>query len=189
MQTSHLPHCSSFIATSLDGYIARSDGGLDWLDQANQTITPGEDCGFSAYMQSVDAIAMGRATFEKVCTFPEWFYGDKPVYVLSTTLQTLPRGTPATVQIHAGPPPTLLAHAITQGQPRLYVDGGRTVQSFIAAGLLDEITITTIPVLLGAGLPLFGPLAQDVVLTHLETRTFPFGFVQTRYAVQRGVAA
>ena len=188
MTSNPRPHCTSFIATSLDGYIARSDGGLDWLDRANQTITPGEDCGFAAYMQSVDAIAMGRATFEKVFTFPEWFYGDKPVYVLSTTLRALPHGTPATVQIHAGPPLTLLAHATKQGHPRLYVDGGRTVQSFIAAGLLDEITITTIPVLLGEGLPLFGPLAQDVALTHLETRTFPFGFVQTRYAVQRGAA-
>ena len=186
MPTSHLPHCSSFIATSLDGYIARADGGLDWLEQANQTVTPGEDCGYTKYMQSVDAIAMGRATFDKVCSFPEWPYADMPVYVLSTTLHTLPHGTPPSVHIHAGPPASLLAHAITQGHPRLYVDGGRTVQSFISAGLLDEITITTIPVLLGAGLPLFGPLAQDVQLTHLQTSTFPFGFVQTRYEVQWG---
>lgn len=101
MKTSQLPHCSSFIATSLDGYIARADGGLDWLDLANQTVTPGEDCGYAKYMQSVDAIAMGRATFEKVCSFPEWPYANIPVYVLSTTLRALPHGTPPHKGTHA----------------------------------------------------------------------------------------
>lgn len=182
-------HCSSFIATSLDGYIARPDGGLDWLDRANETVTPGEDCGYAEYIQSVQAIAMGRSTFEKVCTFPEWPYGNMPVYLLSTTLKILPEGLPASVQIHAGPPQALLAHAAAQGHQRFYVDGGRTVQSFLAAGLLNEISITTIPVLLGEGLPLFGPMARDIQLRHLATRTFPFGFVQSRYAVQHNATA
>ncbi|WP_232625608.1 dihydrofolate reductase family protein [Achromobacter deleyi] len=76
------PACTSFIATSLDGYIARQDGGLDWLDAANQSVTAGEDCGYAAYMRTIDALVMGRSTFEKVASFPEWPYGDLPVYVL-----------------------------------------------------------------------------------------------------------
>ena len=92
-------HCSVFIATSLDGFIAREDGGLDWLDQANAGVPPGEDCGYSEFMASVDALVMGRHTFEKVLGFPEWPYADKPVWVLSRTLQTLPTGLPPSVRL------------------------------------------------------------------------------------------
>lgn len=177
--------CYAYIATSLDGFIARPDGGLDWLDAAQARITPPEDCGYAAFMQGMDALVMGRNTYEKVRSFTPWPY-DKPVYVLSRTLQALPDA-PAGVQLFHGTPAELLAHAEQQGQPRLYVDGGLTVQSFIAAGLLDEITITRIPVLLGEGLPLFGPLHAghtEVALHHIGTRSWDFGLVQSRYALK-----
>jgi dihydrofolate reductase len=176
-------HCSAFIATSLDGFIARPDGGLDWLDQANAKVPAGEDCGYAEYVSSVDAIVMGRRSFEKVLTFAAWPYGETPVYVLSRTLDSVPDGAPSSVALHAGPPEALLEFARARGHERLYVDGGATVSAFVNAGLLREITITVIPVLLGAGRPLFAALAEEIPLRHLSTRCYPFGFVQIRYAI------
>lgn len=175
------PACTSFIATSLDGYIARQDGGLDWLDAANQSVTAGEDCGYAAYMRTVDALVMGRSTFEKVASFPGWPYGDLPVYVLSRGWTALPAGTPASVRLHNGPLDELLARAAQDGCRSLYIDGGKTVQAFIQARLLEEITVTTIPVLIGVGRRLFGELDADVALRHISTQAYPFGFVQSRY--------
>ena len=177
--------CYAYIATSLDGFIARPDGGLDWLDAAQARITPPEDCGYADFMQGIDALVMGRNTYEKVRGFTPWPYA-KPVYVLSRSLKELPDA-PAGVQLFSGTPAELVAHAAAQGQPRLYVDGGLTLQSFIVAGLLDEITLTRIPVLLGEGLPLFGPLAPGqtaIQLRHLATRNWDFGLVQSHYALE-----
>lgn len=177
------PHCSSFIAVSLDGCIARADGSLDWLDLAHQSVPAGEDCGYAAYMAPIKAIVMGRGTFEKVLSFPEWPYADLPVYVLSHSLQAVPEAAPNSVQLHAGALSTLMEEMAARGLDRLYIDGGRTVQSFLAAGLLREITVTTIPVLVGGGLKLFGDIGAEARLTHRATVVFPFGFVQTRYAI------
>ena len=177
--------CYAYIATSLDDFIARPVGGLDWLDAAQARITPPEDCGYADFMQGIDALVMGRNTYEKVRGFTPWPY-DKPVYVLSRSLKELPDA-PAGVQLFSGTPAELVAHAAAQGQPRLYVDGGLTLQSFIAVGLLDEITLTRIPVLLGEGLPLCGPLAPGqtaVQLRHLATRSWDFGLVQSHYALE-----
>lgn len=175
------PVCTAFIATSLDGYIARQDGGLDWLDAANQSVTPGEDCGYATYMEAIDALVMGRSTFEKVASFPEWPYGDLPVYVLSRGWTALPARTPASVRLHNGSLDDLLARAAQDGCRGLYIDGGKTVQAFIQARLLAEITVTTIPVLIGNGRRLFGDLAADVAVQHITTQAYPFGFVQSRY--------
>ncbi|AOX61523.1 deaminase [Stenotrophomonas sp. LM091] len=177
------PHCSSFIAVSLDGCIARADGSLDWLDHANQSVPAGEDCGYAAYMVPIKAIVMGRRTLEKVLSFPEWPYADLPVYVLSHTLQAVPEAAPNSVRLHSGALSTLMEEAATRGLDRLYIDGGRTVQSFLAEGLLREITVTTIPVLVGGGLRLFGEAGAEALLTHRATVVYPFGFVQTRYAI------
>lgn len=177
--------CFVFVATSLDGFIARPDGSIDWLERANATITPGEDCGFSAFMDGIDAIVMGRNTFEVARTFPEWLYGTTPIVVLSRTLTALPVGTPDSVSLSSKPPHEVVADLATRGLRRLYVDGGLTVQSFLADGLISEITITSIPVLLGRGLPLFGALPDDVWLEHVSTEAYPFGFVQSRYRVIR----
>lgn len=179
------PGCAVFIATSLDGYIARADGRIDWLERANATVTPGEDCGYAAFMASVDALVMGRRTFETVLAFPEWPYGEKPVYVLSQTLTALPPRLPPSVTLHALAPEALVALARERGHRRLYVDGGATIRAFLAAGLIDELTVTVIPVLLGSGRPLFGELPADVWLEHAETLSYPFGFVQSRYRRSR----
>ena len=181
------PQCSVFIATSLDGFIARADGRIDWLEAANTTIPAGEDCGYAAFFASVDGMVMGRGTFETVLSFPTWPYGEKPVYVLSRTLAQLPQAVPPTLSLTSEPPTELLERLYAQGHRHLYVDGGRTIQGFLSAGLIQELTITVIPVLLGAGRPLFGPLWADVALELVSSREYPFGFVQSRYRVRTGV--
>ena len=179
-------HCSAYIATSLDGFIARPNGDLDWLDAAQATVTPGEDCGYAEYMANIDAIVMGRNTYEKVRSFTPWPY-NKPVYVLSNHWSALPEDAPPSVELFKGSCDQLVDKLSTMGRERVYIDGGKTIQSFISAGLLDEITITTIPVLLGSGLSLFGGLTGDVRLDHLQTQSWAFGFVQSRYRLNRGV--
>lgn len=174
-----------FIATSLDGYISRTDGSIDWLMGANSVVPPGEDCGYAAFMAGIDALVMGRATFEQVLSFPAWPYGDTPVIVLSRTLQRLPAAAPSTVSLTVESPAALVQRTAASGLGSLYIDGGRTIQSFLAAGLIDELTITRVPVLLGSGRPLFGPLHADVALDLVESRSFPFGFVQDRWRVRR----
>ena len=178
--------CSSFIATSLDGFISRPDGAIDWLEEANKAIPAGEDCGYADHMATVDAIVMGRHTFEQVLSFQSWPYSDAPVYVLSSSLRVLPAGAPDTVTLRDCTPGELVAFAGHRGHRSLYVDGGRTIQRFIAEELLDEITITVIPVLLGAGRPLFSFLPKPQAwLRHVSSRVFPFGFVQNRYVFPR----
>ena len=177
------PKCSVFIATSLDGFISRADGSIDWLERANATIPAGEDCGYWAFFSSIDALVMGRGTFELVRTFPEWPYGQTPVYLISRTLSRLPDGSPSTVTLTAESPVELVERLHLEGFRHLYVDGGQPIQSFIGAGLIDELTITVIPVLLGAGRPLFGPLWADVPLELISTRAYEFGFVQSVYRV------
>ena len=118
-------------------------------------------------------------------SFDPWPYGATPVVVLSAQLDALPDTAPPTVQLHRGPPSALVADLAAQGLNRLYVDGGLTIQSFLALQLIDELTITTSPVLLGHGKPLFGALPADVRLHHVSTRAYEFGLVQTTWRVQR----
>jgi dihydrofolate reductase len=178
--------CSVFIATSLDGFISRLDGRIDWLDQANATVPAGEDCGFGAFFSSVDALVMGRNTFEQVLLFPSWPYGDKPLVVLSRTMKALPPGVPNSVTLSSEAPAVLVRRLEGEGVGHVYVDGGLTIQSFLAEGLVQELTLTVIPVLLGTGKPLFGALPGDVNLRLLDSRRWPFGFVQNRYGVEHG---
>lgn len=182
-----LPRCSVFVATSLDGFIAREDGRLDWLDAANSAVPPGEDCGYGAFIATVDTLVMGRATMEKVLTFGGWPYGELPVIVLSRHGLALPYTLSETVSVSAESPPELVRRLAGQGKRHLYIDGGRVIQSFLEAGLIDELTITRIPVLLGAGRPLFGPTTHDIPLVHVATRVFDFGYVQHTYRVARQV--
>lgn len=177
--------CSVFIAASLDGFIARPDGSIDWLDRANERVPAGADCGYATFMSGIDALVMGRRTFELARSFPEWPYGKTPVVVLSRRLRALPRGVPDTVKLSRQAPAALVARLAARGLKRLYIDGGVTIQRFLAAGLIDELTLTTIPLLLGAGRPLFGRLPAEVGLEHLSTRAFDFGFVQSTYRVVR----
>ena len=174
---------SVFIATSMDGFIAREDGSLDWLDRANAAVPEGEDCGYKAFMGSVDALVMGRGTFEAVLGFDFWPYSEKRTLVLSSRGVAVPEHLRGAVEITAEAPRALLERLESEGVGRVYVDGGRTIQGFLREGLIADLTITRIPVLLGAGRPLFGSLPADIHLEHTKTIAYPFGFVQSVYRV------
>jgi dihydrofolate reductase len=168
---------SVFIATSLDGFIARANGDLDWLPPGG-----GEPHGYDEFMATVDALVIGRKTFETVLAFDSWPYGEKPVFVLSTrTLAPAPLG--AVVERMSGAPADIVSQLAARGIRHVYVDGGITIQGFLQAGLIQRLIITRIPVLLGAGIPLFGPLRRDIVLRHVGTRQFASGLVQSEYEV------
>lgn len=175
MTTAHV-----FIATSLDGFIARPDGAIDWLENANAA---GEDHGYDAFMAGIDGIFMGRNTFEVALGFDPWPYR-QPLIVLSSSLQNsdLPRHLAGQVRI-ARSVSDAIAQSQRLGWARGYVDGGATIRAFMAQGLVQDMIITTIPVLLGQGLPLFGPLGADMHFRHVSTRSFPSGLVQSRYEV------
>jgi dihydrofolate reductase len=173
---------SVFIATSLDGFIAREDGGIDWLAGDEQA---GEDYGYQAFIDTVDALVMGRATFEQALTFDPWPYAGKRVVVLSSRPLAIPERLAGGVEHLDAPPAAVVERLGAQGAGHLYVDGGQTIQRFVRAGLIDELVITRTPVLIGKGLPLFGPLERDVRLAHVETRAYPSGYVQSRYRVER----
>ena len=178
---------SVYIATSLDGFIARENGDLDWLPGADGTpveVNPEDgDFGYQAFMDSVDVLVMGRGTFEKVQAFGVWPYGNKRVVVLSSQLTQLPDDLPETVELKSGTPAAVFKELAESGAQHLYIDGGKTIQAFLNAGLIQELIITRIPVLIGSGLPLFGRVHQDVRLRHLETHAFSNGFVQSKYVV------
>ena len=168
---------SVFIATSLDGFIARANDDLDWLPADG-----GEEHGYEAFIASVDALVIGRRTYEKVLTFDAWPYGEKPVYVLSTReLPAPPKG--AVMERLSGDPANVLASLEAGGVRHVYVDGGVTIQRFLAAGLIQHLTITQIPVLLGGGIPLFGELEADIHLHPIATRQYTSGLVQSEYVV------
>jgi len=184
---------SVYIATSLDGFIARNDGTLDWLNEANGAVQDGEDCGFHAFMDSIDALIMGRKTYEQVLSFGEWPYGlmalwpygRTPVVVLSRNSISFPPSVPDTVTHSSEPPRDLLERLSSEETKHVYVDGGITIQGFLSEGLVDEITVTVIPVIIGDGIPLFGSIEKDISLTHVCTTAFDFGFVQTTYSVKK----
>jgi dihydrofolate reductase len=143
-----------------------------------------EDHGYDAFMASVDALVMGRNTHETVLGLGEWPSGTRPVFVLSRrALETISTG--AVVERLSGEPAEIVGHLAERGFESLYVDGGRTVQAFVRAGLIQRLIVTRVPVLLGAGIPLFGPVPQDVVVRHVTTRAFDSGLVQSEYAVGR----
>lgn len=175
--------CSVFIAATLDGFIARRDGRIDWLEEANKCVPEGEDCGFGRFMSSVDALIMGRTTFEQVLSFDAWPYGATPVIVLSHRQIRLPSHLPGSVSVTSEAPREIVERLSATGARRLYIDGGRVIQSFLSAGLIDDITITTIPILIGTGKRLFGQLDADIHLAHQCSLSYPFGFVQNTYRV------
>lgn len=176
MTTGHV-----YIATSLDGFIARSSGELDWL--MKQKIE-GEDHGYDAHMASVDGLVMGRGTFQKVLTFGEWSY-KKPVIVMSQSLQKqdIPEEIADKVRLTRLDPSGVMKMLDDEGWSRAYIDGGKVVQSFLRAGLINDIALTQIPILIGEGLSLFGTLDADIDLEHLDTNTFPSGLVTSCYRI------
>lgn len=175
---------SVFIATSIDGYISRKDGSIDWLNEANAAVPPGEDCGYKVFFESVDALVMGRHTFELVRTFEPWPYGDKRIVVLSSSSIEVRDEQKNSVSVSSESPKALVSRLDAEGVKHIYVDGGVTIQRFLAAGLIDDLTITLIPVLLGEGRPLFGPLPQDLKLRPIAVKHYDFGFVQITYSTR-----
>lgn len=155
-----------YIATSLDGYIAGKNNELDWLQDFPNP--DGDDLGFADFMASIDALIMGRNTFEVVAGFDcDWPY-NKSVFVLSNSLKTVPSGFEDKVTLVQGELSDIVAQLNQQGLQRLYIDGGKTVQSFLQADLIDEMTITTIPVLLGEGISLFGALPKALKFQNVK---------------------
>ncbi|MDD1780184.1 dihydrofolate reductase family protein [Enterovibrio sp. ZSDZ35] len=168
-----------YIATSLDGYIADKDNKLDWLHDIPNP--EGSDFGFAAFMDRVDALVMGRNTLEMVLSFDcDWPYS-KPVFVLSNTLTSVPNGYEDKVFLVKGELRSIVEDLNAKGFENLYVDGGLTVQSFLKEDLIDEMIITTIPVLLGGGVSLFGEVAQPLKFKHVEAERLADYIVKNRY--------
>jgi dihydrofolate reductase len=171
---------SVFVGTSVDGFIARPNGDLDFLPPGG-----GEPHGYNEFMASVDALVIGRKTFETVLAFPAWPYGDKRVVVLSSRPVDLSAVRGGVVEQMAGPPAEIVRKLAASGARHLYVDGGVTIQGFLRAGLVQRLVITRVPVLIGDGIPLFGNLPRDVRLHHVATRHYPSGLVKSEYQVAR----
>lgn len=171
-----------YIATSVDGFIAREDGGIDWLPGEDEA-EGGEDYGYQEFIDSVDAIVMGRNTFELALSFGPWPYGEMPVIVLSSRQVDVPDAMARTVESMSATPQEVVRRLSERGFEHLYVDGGKTIQGFLHEGLIQRLIVMKVPVLIGAGIPLFGPLPHDVRLRHLETRQFENGLVQSEYEV------
>src|SRR5262245_5869918 len=168
---------SVFVGTSLDGFIARKNDALDFLPPGG-----GEPHGYQEFMATVDALVIGRKTYEVVLAFDEWPYGGKSVFVLSTrALAAAPEG--AAVERLSGEPSEIVARLAARGIRHAYVDGGITVQRFLRAGLIDRLIVTRVPVLIGEGIPLFGAVPKDIPLRHVATRQFESGLVQSEYRV------
>jgi len=175
------PNISVFIATSLDGYIAKEDGSIDWLNIFNETLPSGEDCGYKNFISTVDMLVMGRKSFEKVCEFNPWPY-DLPVIVLTTQRNySIPAHLRTKVTVSSESPKELIQRLSSEKIKHIYLDGGKTIQSFIKENLVDEITITLIPILLGGGCSLFGSLDNEVLLKQIESHVYDFGCVQVKY--------
>ncbi len=170
-----------YIATSLDGFIARPDGGIDWLGDPQE----GEDYGWAEFHASIDGVLLGRNTFDTAIGFLAagypWIYGDLPVAVWSRSQTEAPVGCPKTVRFTALGEADLLEDLAARGQRRVYVDGGLTIQTLLRAGLVDAMVLTRIPVLIGQGIPLFGPLDADQRWHHERTQTWPTGLVKSWY--------
>ena len=170
---------SVFIASSIDGYIASEDGSLEWLEAAAR---PDEDYGYQAFLESVDALAMGRGTYDHIAHLDPLPFGDRPVHVF-THRPAPPR---PGVTFWAVPPRRALAHWEDAGLHRVYVDGGQLISAFLAEGLIDDMVLTTAPVLLGRGRPLFLPIAATATMDLVGTQSWPSGFVSRTY--RRGAA-
>jgi dihydrofolate reductase len=177
---------SVFVGTSVDGFIARPNGAFDFLDEGG-----GEPHGYEEFFATVDTLVIGRNTFEIVLAFPEWPYGNRRVVVLSSKPLDLSKVRNGPVGDHvkpiveqmSGSPAEIVAKLAATGAQHLYVDGGITIQRFLEAGLVQRLIVSRVPVLIGQGIPLFGPLTRDLRLQHVATRHYPGGLVQSEYQV------
>lgn len=167
-----------YIAASIDGFIAKRDGGIDWL---NEIPNPdNSDFGFSEFLKNIDAMVIGRGTYETVLTFNKWPYS-KPVFVLSRTLNSVPKNLSDKMEILKGKPDTIVKELNLRKFINLYIDGGKTIQGFLKQDLIDELIITRIPILLGEGIPLFAELTEEQKFNHVKTDVFNNALVRSYY--------
>ncbi|HEV2114394.1 MAG TPA: dihydrofolate reductase family protein [Terriglobales bacterium] len=169
---------SVFCGVSVDGFLARPNHALDFRDAGGQ-----EPHGFEEFYGSVDVLVIGRKTFEVVLTFGKWAYGKKPVVVLSSRPLDFSSVKGGVVEQMAGEPRAIAAQLKARGFKHAYIDGGITIQRFLAAGVINRMVITRVPVLIGSGIPLFGPVPRDISLRHVATRCYGGGLVQSEYEV------
>lgn len=173
------PRVSVYIATSLDNFIARDDGDLDWLSGVQDA--GGNDYGYAGFMSTIDAVILGRSTYDAVRSFEMWPFDGKHVIVLTNRPITPAHGESS----YAGALGPLLDRLGSEGVVRVYLDGGATIRQGLDEGLVDDMTLSIIPVLLGSGRPLFARGAPEShwVLTGVESH--PTGLVQVRYERRR----
>jgi dihydrofolate reductase len=168
---------TAYIGTSLDGFIARKDGDIDWLTQfENQEVNQ----NYEEFINAIDAILIGRGTFEKVLTFPSWPY-NKNVFLLSNQIKQIPDNLKEKVIILSMEPKKVLDYLSNKGFSNIYVDGGKVIQSFLKENLIDELIITRVPILIGSGIPLFGELDNDLQFKHIQTNVYSNGLVKSQY--------
>jgi len=170
-----------YVGTSLDGFIAREDGDIDWLVKfQNKEVHD----SYGEFINTIDAIVIGRGTYEKVLSFPEWPY-NKKVFVLSTTLKQIPGILKGKVNPLSMKPKELLSYLSDKGFSNIYIDGGKVIQSFLKEDLIDELIVTKVPELIGTGIPLFGDLDHDLQFKHIRTEIYSHGLVKSYYERKR----
>ncbi len=172
---------SVFCGVSVDGFLARPNHKVDFLDTHEQ-----EPHGYEEFFNSVEVIVIGRNTYQFVVSYGEWVYGKKPVVVLSSRPIDFSWIKNGVVEQMSGDPAEIVTQLEARGYRHAYIDGGVTIQRFLAAGLIDRMVITSVPVLIGSGMPLFGPLPHDIQLRHVATRTYRGGLVQNEYEIAGG---
>lgn len=177
--------CSVFIAASIDGFIARPNGDIEWLHLPEYETAKLNGVTYERFIATVDALVMGRKTLEKILSFPEWPYEGTPVIALSRQPLQIHAHLEGKVELMAGDVTSLVATLAERGMKHLYIDGGQTIQAFLEAGLVNELIITRIPVLLGQGIPLFSQIGRQLELRHIGTHESDNGFVQSRYQVMQ----
>jgi dihydrofolate reductase len=173
-----LMQVSVFVGTSVDGFIARRNGSFDFLDEGG-----GEPHGYTEFFASVDALVIGRKTFEVVLGFPEWPYGDKLVIVLSNGKLDFSGVRGGRVEQMGGAPREIVSKLEAKGIKHVYLDGGDTIQRFLRDGCVHRMTITRVPVLIGDGIALFGAVPRDMKLRHVATTAYASGLVKSEYEV------
>lgn len=172
------PKISIFIATSIDGYIARQDGGLDWMDRVDGFD---EDYGLHKFMDSIDALIIGRKTYEIAASVSDWPYKGKRVVVLSNTL----RAVKEEAELFRGDLISLVSQLHADGIKHIWIDGGVTISQFLEYQMVDSMTLSVIPVILGSGIPLFNAISHDIPCRLIASQQYPSGLVNLNYEVVR----
>jgi dihydrofolate reductase len=170
------PKISIYIATSIDGYIARIDGSLDWLDRVGGFD---EDYGFQKLLNNIDAVILGRHTYEVAASVIDWPYKGKRIVVLSNSLKTVRKE----AELFQGDLTQLISQLYSEGIKHIWIDGGATISQFLDLQMVDSMTLSVIPVILGAGIPLFRAIGKELSCRLISSQSYPSGLVQLNYEI------